>query len=369
MKVDVIAEVQEHLRQKNGGELNSSLVRHFLKLTIRPLFVKTKPTSVTDAGRKNTTTVLPKKMTAESMDDAVNKPWKSSKDASALALLRWCVRSLNEQLAEEVWPLVVPPLLTLVDDWEVKYKQLGAELMRSLLQATPPNLLARTGLGEVFADALMPCVAYLPTITPEEEAIPLLHAVYPALLALARVRYPAAVPANSKSTFADLSRQRTKLLDTIIRKGTIYGYTHCSNHPRIVTALFTHLVPILNDLGIESVKHLKYILPMITETLSHPLADAQTETLLSATKALQAVVLNAWPRMTEHRGEVLKGLTLCWLKVADKEGEDAEALKWEMRQSVGMLRVAIERAVDFEADCTMLVETEPRLKGLLGEGR
>ena len=358
---DAIAEVQPHQQNQNGGELTSSLLHHFLKLTIRPLFIKAKPSSVTDKGRKNTTTVLPKKITAENMDDSLNKPWKSGKDAYALDLLRWCVSSLDEQLVEEVWPLIVPPLLTLVDDWEVKYKQLGAELMRKLFEVTPPTLLARTGLGEVFEAALMPCVAYLPTITSEEESIPLLDAVYPALLSLAQVRFP-----RTENPTSGPDRQRTKVLDTIIRKGIIYGYTHCGDHPHIVSTLFPHLIPILNALGIETVKHLKYIIPMLTETLSHPLVDTQAAaTLLNKSiMAMQAVLLNAWPRMAEHRGEVLKGVALCWLKVVDDGGDWAEGLREDMKETVRMLAVAIGEEIDFAADCRMLVETEPRLEGL-----
>ena len=161
------------MKAKRAGELTSSLARHFLKLTIRPLFIKAKPSNVTDAGRKVTTTVLPQKMTADSMDDSVNKPWKSGKDGFALDLLKWVVQALDEKLLEVVWPMVVPPVLTLVDDWEVEYKAMGAELLQKVLNVTPPLLLERTGLGEVFEEALMPCLTFLPTITPEDESIEL----------------------------------------------------------------------------------------------------------------------------------------------------------------------------------------------------
>lgn len=360
-----IAAVQFHRQvDSNGGELISSLVHHFLKLTVRPLFIKAKPTAVTDTGRKNTTTVLPKKITAESMDDTVNRPWKSDKDAYALDLLRWCVSALNEMLVEEVWPMVVPPLLTLVDDVETRHKQLGAELIKQLLEVTPPPLLSKTGLGEVFEEALMPCLTYLPTITPEAESITLLDAVYPALLALAEIRFPKAHPGSSKHTPEEVARRRIRFLDTIVRKGIIYGYTHCSNYPGVVSSLFGHLVALLNELGIESVKHLKYILPMLTETLSHPLADARVETLISATKALQSVILNGWPRMAVHRGEVLKGLAFCWLTVQEGQGEELARLKVEMRQTVEMLKAAVRKEVDFDSDCEMLMEAEPKLRVL-----
>lgn len=354
------------MKAKRAGELTSSLARHFLQLTIRPLFLKARPSSVTDAGRRVTTTVLPAKMTADSLNDEVNKPWKDDKQAFALDLLVWVVQALDEKLLEEVWHMVVPPVLTLADDWETKYKRLGAELLRKVLEVTPPLLLARTGLGEVFEEALLPCLTFLPTITPENESLALLSAVYPALLALSRTRYPKTPqPSNSKFSTADLSRQRTKFLDTIIRKGILYGYQHCSQYPRITRLLFDYLALLINELGIDSVKHLQYILPMLTDTLSHPLAAGQTATLTSAVQMLQSVILNAWPRMPEHRGQVLKGLTLCWLNQVDGTGEEVESLRAEMQTAIKMLGSALGSNVDFEKECAVLIVADKRLEGLL----
>ncbi|EMC91906.1 hypothetical protein BAUCODRAFT_126876 [Baudoinia panamericana UAMH 10762] len=326
----------EEVKQKRG-ELTSVLVHHFLKLTIRPLFAKNRPITVTESGRK------------------MMKPWKSSVNSSALDLLGWSVSALDDKLVEEVWPLVVPPVLTLLDDWEAKYKRKGAELLHDLLKATPPALLMRTGLAEVFEEALMACLTWLPTITPEDESIALLSVVYPCLLQLSMVRYSKELSSSSK------------FLDTIIRKGVIQGYSLANQYPRIVAVLFQELVPLLHALGIESVKHLKYILPTLTETLIHPLASAQMPTLTAAVKALQAVILNGWPRMSEYRGEVLKGLTLCWLNTHEMKGEDADGLRREMRETVAMLRVALGGGSGFDEDCQTLLVADGRLTGLLGQ--
>ena len=365
---DAIAEVQATRQQNgdtNGGELSSSLVRHFLTLTIRPLFAKARPTTVTDAGRKNTATILPKKFTAENMDEAVTKPWKTDREAHALDLLRWCIRALDESTVEEVWPHIIPALLTLVDDWEAKYKTLGVELMQQLLQVTPPSLLVRTGLGEVFEEALMPCLTFLPDITPQQDSIRLLDVAYPTLLSLAALRYsqPSSWLPNPGAT--TLPKNHMKFLDTLLRKGIIYGYTSCSNYPRITATLFEHLVPILDTLGIDSVKHLQYLLPIITETLSHPLADAKIYTLLQATKALQAVILNGWPRMLGYRGEVLKGLTIAWLTVDGVEGDEVVVLRKEMKEAISMLRYALRNEVDFDEEVKQLVVANPKVENLL----
>jgi hypothetical protein len=379
-QTDPAAAIEAARAHRNNGELASDLVRHFLKLTIRPLFVKASPRNVTDQGRKGTTPLLPPKFSLQSPDDSVTRPWKYAQDASALDLLRWVVSRLHPKLTEEVWPLIVPPVLTLIDDWEVKYKQIGIALLKDLLEKTPPALLARTGLSEVFEEALMPCLTYLPTLSTPEESVAMLSITYATLLVLTQKRYPnTALPSSSDrpalleqqqpqpQTF---SAQRTKMLDTIIRKGIIYGYTTASEYPTIVTTLYTNLSLILEELGIDSVKHIKYVLPMLTQSLSHPHGIASLTMLESAVTALQALLRNCWPRMALHRAEVLKGLCLCWLNVEERESSDEDntaRLRATLRDTVSLLRMILqnEEHCDFEADVQALVAADSRLRSLL----
>ncbi|KAK3112223.1 CCA tRNA nucleotidyltransferase, mitochondrial [Teratosphaeriaceae sp. CCFEE 6253] len=358
---DAIEEVR-----KKRGELSSALVRHFLKLTLRPLFAKTRPETVTPQGRKVTREILPARVgMGGEEDESVTRPWKYGHDALALDLLQWVVLALDEALVEGVWHLVVPPLLTLMDDWEARYKRTGAELSRHLLEVTPPLLLERTGLGDVFADALMPYLSHIPSVTPEEESLALLSAVYPTLLALSRTRYPSTPQPGSKMTAASAARSRVQFLDHILRMGIIQGYSLSDQYPRVVAVLLQQLPPLLGELGIESVKHLQYLLPILTATLSHPLGAAETPTLLAGTKAMQGVILNCWPRMTGYRGEVLKGVTLCWLGLEGQGGEQARELRAELRETVRMLRIALGEQSAWKEDCAMLVAADDRLEKLL----
>ena len=80
--------------------------------------------------------------------------------------------------------MITPPVLTLIDDGAVKSKIRGCELLRSLLARVPASMWSRTGLGKVFEDALSPALSYLPPLTDESEALPLLRVVYMTLLQL-----------------------------------------------------------------------------------------------------------------------------------------------------------------------------------------
>lgn len=351
---------------KKYGELTSALASHFLALTIRPLFVKARPDNLTEQGRKKAAPELPAKMTSENSDERITKPWKSERDSFVLALLKWVVDSLDEKTAECVWPLLVPPILTLVDDWEAQHKRLGAELLHSLLRVTSPTLLSRTGLGSVFEDGLMPCLTYLPSLTPEQDSIAILSTAYPALFTLTTTRFPRPTTDASEDTNR---RDRVKALDTIVRKGVLHAYAHCGQYPGISRVLFLNLATLLNELGIDSVKHLQYILPTLSESLTQAANTRQAELLAATLQALQALIFNAWPRMVEHRVEVMKSVSVAWLIMKEQAAEDDggfEGVKEKMVETVHVLHESMGKQESFLDECRQLLEADGQLVGLLG---
>ena len=93
----------------------------------------------------------------------------------------------------------------------------------------------------------MPCLSYMPTLTPEEESLLLLSAVYPALLALVRVRF-----------FRDGDRQqKMSALDKILRLGVLKGYAHAGGYVKIAELLVREMAILVDEMGIMSVKHMK----------------------------------------------------------------------------------------------------------------
>lgn len=119
--------------------------------------------------------------------------------------------------------------------------------MVTLLQATPSSVLSRTGLGEVFEDAVMPYLQYLPTLTPERQSLRLVGAAYPALVTLTRTRYPG--PSSIDA--------RRKSVDKIVRQGILKGYHHAGEHVKITELLILQIPTLVDEMDILSVKHLK----------------------------------------------------------------------------------------------------------------
>lgn len=228
---------------KNSSRLYQTLMTRILQHHVKPLFAKSKTPLLTAQGRK---AINPLPVAFETIDvDAVNKPWKY-RSSHIVTVFKWVLEQIDAPLVESNWPLIIPPILTLLDDASVECKIRGCESLLSLLKKTHSSLLERTGLGEVFRNALLPLLLYLPTLTPEEESLSLLEVVYTTLIELARARHP-----------ADGQRHlRLKTLDQVFRYGILQGYSHAGEHVKIAELLVQKTTSMVHEMGIHFVKHL-----------------------------------------------------------------------------------------------------------------
>lgn len=75
---------------------------------------------------------------------------------------------------ERLWHLVVPPVMTLLDDYEVRYKLRGVQLVVEMLESVPLDLLRRTGVsGLLFTVRPLP---FLPSFSPNP-SLALVHSL------------------------------------------------------------------------------------------------------------------------------------------------------------------------------------------------
>ncbi|KAI9713441.1 MAG: CCA tRNA nucleotidyltransferase, mitochondrial [Bogoriella megaspora] len=375
------------------GELTNSLIHHFLALNIRPLFAQTpRPKSITASGRQRTTETLPKKFEALSMEDeSVTKPWKT--DIWALDLLSWCLHALpsaRPDTVEKEWGLLVPPLLTMVDDIDIHIKARGCKMLNLLLRATPPHLLSRTGLAIVIEDAVMPFFSYLPTLTPEDQTIALIDAAFPTLLTLTDLRFSTPSPPftsknpSKKTSPSNPQDAKTKALTHLLRHGILTPFSHINatntstSYPNLTTALLTHLIPLLQLLGLDAIPHLKHTIPLLSSILRDPFGAAYPPMLVEATKALQMLILMAWPRLPSWRAEVMGSCGVCWIRLMGDEGENSERregvemVRSELTRVVEVLKEALRvrehgtEKVDWDEEVEQYLAADERLVGLFG---
>lgn len=109
------------------------------------------------------------------------------------------------------------------------------------------------------------------------------------------------------------------------------------------------------------------MLPLLSANLTAPFATAYPPLLEASIKALEAAMVNDWPRITNHRGEILRGLTVCWCRIKDEETRSRGLRKVQesIERSVRLLTLLIKKDVDAAPEYQMLIDCNDRLRDLL----
>ncbi|KAI9886263.1 MAG: hypothetical protein M1823_001934 [Watsoniomyces obsoletus] len=336
----------------------AAFIEYLLRDCIKPAFSgAAKNPTITAQGRKDST-FKPSRFN-DGIHDQERKPWTMEK-RYVLNVFQWTLQNMSSREVEDQWPHIIPPILTLLDDESTIFKAKGCELLNLLFKNTSSALLARTGLGELLESTLMNLLSYLPPLTPSNDSVGLLMQAYPTLIALGRVRYSEAE-----------DQLHMKFLDQVFRRGVLAGYVHCKEYISVVQLLVEQIAVIVEEEGLWSVRHLKFMIPILSDVLADPFGPQNTMSLVTAAKTMKVVVLNTWPRVAQHRAEILRGLTCCWCNIIEAEeetGAEYEDVKSHIRQAYRLLAAALLPEVDLAFEIKRLVETDGLVAGLLADG-
>lgn len=362
-------QIAESILKNPKGRFDASriVVDHILKGIIKPLFSASG--SLTAAHRQITSdgriAIRPSTKKAPALGDSA-PPWRHEHPETA-TLLHWAIRALDTSQIEPSWHLLIPPILTLLDDHYPPSKTRGCNILTTLLGRLDElplprggqSLLTRTGLGPVIWDAVTPCLLLLPPLTPQSHSVPLLKAAYPTLIAL------------SKCMTADkpTQKERAKLLDMLIRDGILRGMQYGGENVHVATTLMELLSTAIDQMGIWSARHLKKLIPMISDVLSSPFGTTYIPLLSSAVGALKSILKTCWVRISPWVAEVLRGVCACWNRVGEEEAEKGAEfkerggvleIKRDLREVIIMLRKAIEGDEEDAGERMKVLEGEIR---------
>ena len=89
--------------------------------------------------------------------------------------------------------------------------------------------------------------------------------------------------------------------------------------------------------------------------------------LLAATRALQVIILNDWPRIECYNAEILKGLTICWCRSQESKNPSNHVpeVQSAIRTTLDLLKAAIDNEAETAKTYEFLVASNARLRNLL----
>jgi hypothetical protein len=144
------------------GKPSLSQIRAVLTDCVRPAFEKASPNErlSSTTGTKIKREINPEPMYHDDLDDA----WKREQglpdiilwtlmaiEVNTVALyFLYLIEAIQDRDWDTIWPLLIPPILTYLDDWEAIYRLHGIALARKLIEKVPKDLLIRTGVNQLI---------------------------------------------------------------------------------------------------------------------------------------------------------------------------------------------------------------------------
>ncbi|KAK6363517.1 hypothetical protein TWF730_000949 [Orbilia blumenaviensis] len=345
------AQVCDNIIERHGSILTSDdvLIEFMLKTTIKPLFGKG-PGTITEKGRKAMRVPQAKPAVFSFSDE---KPWRKDRP-DALCLLSYSVTNLKPESLEQNWHLVIPPILTTLDEGDVLSKAHACDILDRVIRSVGHDFLSRTGLGSVFEEAISPCLHFLPPLTPVNHAIRSFRAGVAALMGLATHRY-AGVDDN----------MWYKAIDKILRDGVFHGMTYAGENIRMVEVFLQETGIIVGVLGVSSVKHLLKLIPFCIEPMTSPFITTYPEAALAAAGTLVDVTRHCWPRVPGYNNEILKAAVFCWIRIFEEPAEGTvQQLRGQLKLIMALLEKVNTGTTWFQEAKDAVVSKDTRLKGL-----
>ena len=102
-----------------------------------------------------------------------------------------------------------------------------------------------------------------------------------------------------------------------------------------------------------------------------PLATAYPPLLDAAVQVFEAVIVNVWPRVDDHKGQILEGLLSCWCNMLDESRCPSDALgrvRFNIEKVVKLMTACMKAQRHIMDDYHALIAADSRLEGLLISG-
>ncbi|KAK9764804.1 hypothetical protein K7432_007401 [Basidiobolus ranarum] len=234
-----------------------------------------------------------------------NQAWKSD-CIGAVTGFKWCLQMTTSSTISHCQELIVPPLLTLVDDFDIRYKTIGVEILDLALSSIDISKLRKLALDQVFYEALTSCLTYRSNATEAE----LLSVSLSTILHLVNQMYPQ----NTKEWFLKV--------EEVFLNGIVDGFSLGGDNIAVRSVIIQKIPLFLNTMGPFSIQYLSTLVKELTRTLKLPILDdiqGKDIHLLTA-QSIEALIQIAWPRLDSYCHDLLTAILVVWVNSQRKGG-------------------------------------------------
>ncbi|KAJ3571675.1 hypothetical protein NP233_g3604 [Leucocoprinus birnbaumii] len=285
---------------------NTALLRQVLVKNLKPIF------SANPHPYLNTTTgkrlVRPAGGPGATQDYYDEQTWKTY--PGIWNVLAWVVKNIPPDGYEDLWPLLIPPTMTLLDDFQAKHKLEGVRVVSFMLPTIPKQILRRTGVDELIFTSLKTGLAQLSN--PETPI--LLRLVISTWLNLT-------LKVDEPQSFEFFDHLCTLVVNGIIEGIWIYSEQNLAAMKATIDAL----PDVLRALDTATVSFLKSLVPQLAHILAMrsnmPVQPENLNEIIELQKSagrLMLVIIEVGAcRMEGWKFTILDCVARCWVGLVD----------------------------------------------------
>ncbi|KAL5488230.1 hypothetical protein ACEPAI_6338 [Sanghuangporus weigelae] len=327
----------------DSTDIHIELVRSVLENHVKPLFLTNPHPQLNLSTGRALHRSAGGSMAAQDYYD--EQTWKSHPGLANV--ISWCIQRIPQDDYEQVWHLLVPPVMTFLDDYQSPYKLRGVMLVSDLLEKVPVTILKRTGIDQLLIGSLFRAIMNLhDDLSPQ-----LIRSTVPVILRLIDMT----TSPDSAERFDQLC---TLLGDHII--GAIWVFA--SRERETIEASMDILPSIVQSLGIGTVRYVKALIPQCIHSITlNELIPHSRSLEVAALRTLLSVIQACSPRMHRWKGTIIEGVGQYWVMSCEGQEKTKEV---EMVYSlVRDIFTALSKACPtvLENEYPRLLQVEPNL--------
>ncbi|GAA5824271.1 hypothetical protein JCM11251_001589 [Rhodosporidiobolus azoricus] len=346
--------------------LRLPLIRHTVSVSL-PSFFKPHPRLNPATGRVLSRPAGGDRGVQDWYDEGEDDGSGWRRQAGMAGVVRTLIETLSPGEVEDLWPLLLPPLLSYLDDYETKNKIVGTGLLNALLDRVDASLLRRTGVGKVFEKSLDSCFT---TLSDPHTAI-LLSSAHPVALKLLNLQYPtSSFSSTTSSQLSTSDEPRLNALFSLLTSAILHAWEFKSSHVDIETVTAQHLPSIVDSLGPAVIRYLQILVPHLSDLLAQTATAAggtwtkeAVRMMIAAAGALESVVRNGRARMSRWAGKIGGAVAQAWVGLKESERAGKVRHTDEGKEQIGELEEALIGLTKALAVATGEGKVAERLKG------
>ncbi|KAG1861688.1 hypothetical protein F4604DRAFT_2033222 [Suillus subluteus] len=306
---------------------------------------------------------------ADTQDAYEGQVWKTRIGTGNV--LGWCLRNIEASTYESVWHLILPPVMTYLDDFEATLQTAGSAA-RIRLAFSRSSRASQAMRSIILFLAVAGTFNHLrDPFTPD-----LIRAAVPTTLHLIDLTSPPSLaPLPPTSGFPSKSRTivksgtspanpatRYEHLSTLLGScliGTVFLYAYAD--PEAILAATDMLPLVLTHIGIGAARWLKALIPQLTHALLPPAVPSLTRPLdvdlklkVSSLRALCTCIETCAPRMYLWKCNIIDATGRAWASAMDIENT-------QLADETGASSLELEYKALLQMTCIKLAQACPSI--------